>query len=352
VCKIITFALMRKAVIAFLYPSHYPVSGGSSMHGYFLARELSALGYRLISFPRTPDGFSKCLPYRPWFVLWAILTSDLVYLRISPEGKSTRLLKWLKLLRKPHVVELNGPSDELRVTKGYTLEQIEQMDRELATSLTAARAVITVSEVMQRWCKQYLQLEHVYVIENGGEQYDARSLRPDASLMQQLDDFSNGGSQLILWSGNAYPWQGVDEICKLIETASPDMRFVLVSDSVSAFEEVATRNNVLLLPTQSQENMRYLITQAHAGLALYGDFSWFRLGEMYNSSLKLYEYLANGLWVVTNYPLFGSAQLYVGKEASDMIAWLNGKKEEFVSPGQPYRSWRQVALETAAILEK
>ena len=142
---------------------------------------------------------------------------------------------------------------------------------ELATSLTAARAVITVSEVMQRWCKQYLQLEHVYVIENGGEQYDARSLRPDASLMQQLDDFSNGGNQLVLWSGNAYPWQGVDEICKLIETASPDMRFVLVSDSVSAFEEVATRNNVLL-STQSQENMRYLITQAHAGLALYGDF--------------------------------------------------------------------------------
>ena len=26
-------------------------------------------------------------------------------------------------------------------------------------------------------------------------------------FMQQLDDFSNGGSQLILWSGNAYPWQ-------------------------------------------------------------------------------------------------------------------------------------------------
>ena len=43
------------------------------------------------------------------------------------------------------------------------------------------------------------------------------------------------------------------------------MRFVLVSDSVSAFEEVATRNNVLLLPTQSQENMRYLITRHMQG---------------------------------------------------------------------------------------
>ena len=32
-------------------------------------------------------------------------------------------------------------------------------------------------------------------------------------------------------------------------------------------------------------------------------------------------------------PLFGSAQLYVGKEASDMIAWLNGKRKNLYRRG-------------------
>lgn len=340
---------MRKAGIAFIYPSHYPVTGGSSVHGYFLAKGLVEKGYELITFPDANDGFSTCLEPRPTNYLKALYNADLVYLRVSPSGRSGALLPWLRRIGKKTIVELNGPTDELKLTRKLSDEAISKLDRKLKKQVAAAHALVTVSPVMGDWCKTVLGHPSVHVVENGGMRY-SEPQDPPAALKEELAPFLSEARQVVLWSGNAWPWQGVEWVKACVKLGK-DQHFILVSDDPAMFRDLEVLPNVRVLPRQGLDAMRYLIGRSDAGLAFYGDYSWFRLGTIYNSSLKMYEYLANRLWVAGNHDLSQVPHYFCAPSAKEAILWLGHRIGEKVPVDAPYRSWQDVANDTEEIIE-
>lgn len=340
---------MRIASIAFLYPSHYPVTGGSSVHGYFLAKGLVEKGYELMTFPQENDGFSACFEASPGNYLKAISKADLVYLRVSPSGRSATMVPWLRRFGKKTIVELNGPTDELKLIRNMSEAAISKLDRKLKKQVAAAHALVTVSPVMGEWCRKVLEHPAVHVVENGGMRY-TDAANPPASLEEELTPFLSDAKQVVLWSGNAWPWQGVEWVKACVKLGK-EQHFILVSDDPDMFRGLDELPNVKVLPRQGLDAMRYLISRSDAGLAFYGDYSWFRLGSIYNSSLKMYEYLANRLWVAGNHDMSRAPHYFCAQSAEEAIQWLGSRIGEKVPADAPYRSWQDVAYDTAEIIE-
>lgn len=100
---------------------------------------------------------------------------------------------------------------------------------------------------------------------------------------------------------------------------------------------------------------RIVNTYCHTGLALYGDYSWDRL-EFYNSSLKIFEYLVNGLLTITNKRRTDIQQPYSNyteaKDTDEIITLVKNMLPQIAEPLQNGRTWKHVAAETANILTK
>jgi hypothetical protein len=130
------------------------------------------------------------------------------------------------------------------------------------------------------------------------------------------------------------------------------MVFVLVCDEQTLFDEINHFPNVTVLPPLELNDMHYLILSVDAGLAHYGDYSWFRTSKFYGSSLKLYQYLANRLWVAGNFRLSEAPHYHFSEDLEETINWLKSKAAEKVPSEWPFRSWNDVAKETSQVIKK
>ncbi|HCK20959.1 MAG TPA: hypothetical protein DHW15_01990 [Bacteroidetes bacterium] len=343
---------MSETSVAFLYPSHFPVTGGSSLHGYYLAKELTGLGYQLHTFSGLPDGFTAHHPQHPLYRLWTIAQSDIVYIRVSLEGKGPGLVPWLKRMGKRVVVELNGPTDELKVTRGATSDEVARLDAHLRKCLLPADAIITISDEMVQWCRQVIGHADITGIENGGYRYEENAAEAGHAIRQLVNALRAEGKQIILWSGNAWPWQGIEWLREIVEKAPATMAFILVSNEPESLQVSPQQATVHTFSTLPNADMRYLVAAADAGLAVYGDYSWFRTGAFYGSSLKMYEYLANRCWVAGNYPLSTAPHYANLSGITELLEWLGSRQGERVPADWPYRTWRQVAEETSEVIER
>lgn len=343
---------MSETSVAFLYPSHFPVTGGSSLHGYYLAKELSHLGYTLHTFSHLPDGFSVHHPPYPLSRIPVIAKSDIVYLRVSLEGIGPRLVPWLKRFGKRVIVELNGPTDELKVTRGAGAEEVERLDRRLRKFLRSADAIITISDEMAQWCTQVIGHTDITGIENGGCRYENAAAEAGEAIRELVQDLKAQGKQIVLWSGHAWPWQGIDWIRSIVQKAPDSMAFILVCNEPDTLQIAPQQAMVHTFSTLPNTDMRYLVAEADAGLAVYGDYSWFRTGAFYGSSLKMYEYLANSCWVAGNYPLSNAPHYACLATVDEVVDWLVSRQGQTIPSNWPYRSWKEVAAETSRVIEK
>ncbi|MEX2574487.1 MAG: glycosyltransferase, partial [Balneolaceae bacterium] len=199
---------LQKGTIAFLYYTYYPVTGGASVHGYNLARELSRLGYRLLKINGHPDGFTE---KRHPAELWRVLReSDLVYVRMDYFPNLRNLAGLAALLSgKKVVVELNSPSDELHL-HGRGRLFIRLVDRVASRLLKRADAVIAVSEGVKTYGETALGLTNIHVIENGGEVFSSEDLSPSAAVKQRVEDLRKKYRKLVVWAGTPNQLQSME----------------------------------------------------------------------------------------------------------------------------------------------
>ncbi|MEX1211372.1 MAG: glycosyltransferase [Balneolaceae bacterium] len=352
-----------RPVLAFLYYSYYPIRGGASLHGAQLARGLHKREYRLVKLNGEPDPWSERWPATPWHAAKLLLKAERVYARADYFLNSRNLLTALALLfGKRVVLELNSPSDELRL-KGAGERRIRWTDRIAGVLLRRACRIVVVSEAVERYAREALGIDKTQIVANGGELVPPPSEHredPDTNeLRETLDPFIQTYPVLALWTGTPTGLQSIDWAREMARRC-PEVGIVMAVNEEPGTEEVlASEENVCILRNRSRKEIEWLIARASIGLAFYEPMPWSRWG-FYLSPLKIPEFLNSGLHVITNAPGSPAQRVCPGfhevtcpEEAAGVIRTLMSDPEslEKTPNWPPVRTWDEVADETDQILK-
>ncbi len=245
---------------------------------------------------------------------------DVLYVRI--DGRFIR--DWPQLSacqdlvdrRKPVVWEINSPASEclafswlggeyseqegtirrlrrwvhaMRQQPGILLEERHRRHRARRVS-----SAICVSKAMGRYALEELRIEDVHVLPNGGP------LIAEKEITDRRERRKHGGFT-VFYSGSAiYPWQGIHylaEVIALAEQRAPGMTFVLAVNQKTA--NLPTSDNVIILESLNQDEVRDAICAADVCVSLPPDWTWTKYG-FHGSPTKLFEYMACMTAVVTS----------------------------------------------------
>lgn len=345
---------VRSSVI-FLYKKFFPVVLGSDVHGYNLAKELDKQGYRIFTAHNQQDGFTHSM--RGLGLLTALWRSRFVYLRISL--KQPYLINSLgfifRLFGKRLILELNAPFEELRFV-GESEQRIAAIKRHFSWLLKFTSGVVVVSEPIKRYLEQEFDYRSVAVIPNGGERFVDDTVADDV-LPEHHQRFNERYPKQVIWVANFEYIQGLQEVVSVCEQlASTDLGVVIVDNSGSGeLAHQLTGDHILFMRSPERRQIACAMQYAIAGFAFYDTSKYQQLDmEFFNSPLKVYEYIANDLYVISN---LSDADLPA--TANRMIPWQS--QQELVEqlstiktkqPVSNYRSWADVADDTLAFVSK
>ena len=345
--------------IGYLYYTFYPVTGGASVHGYYLARELNKAGHTLYKLNGEKDPYTKKLTPSLKGALSILRNSDVIYARADFFLYPRNLLTALALLLgKKVVLELNSPSDELKL-RGKSENYIRRTDKIAAWFFKRACSVIVVSEPVKRYCKEKLGLSNIHLIENGGELFHNPRKKASAEIRKRAAEICKAYPVRVVWSGSVNRMQNLSLLEKVAD-ADPERVALLVLaryEGVDRSEKpmIFQNKNVFSFDRLPREDVEYLISVSTAALAFYEDYSWCRWG-FYNSSLKIFEYLNNGLITLTNtsgtrvqreYPNFRHVP-----NSEDILKIIQDLPSEKPELPENIRTWSDIGKETDRILKQ
>lgn len=342
--------------IGFIYYTFYPVTGGASVHGYNLAKELSKRGYKLYKINGEADPYTNRLKNPITGLFWIMANCDVIYIRMDYFLYLRNFVSILTLLSGPKlIVELNNPSDELHLF-GRGDKYIRFVDRIISKILKRADAVITVSEPLKMFCEKALQLKNVHVIENGGEIFKNEQDDASKEVKEKIERIKEKYPKIVVWSGSANNMQDLGKLDAIAESQRGQSAVVLIikEDEHQNTHLPDSAENLFLFKNLPRVDVKYIISNSDIGLALYKSYPWSRWG-FYNSSLKIFEYLNNGLLTITNtegtpvqrsYSNFRSVQ-----SNEEIISLIDQFDKNSFEVGDP-RTWGDVAEETSKIIEQ
>lgn len=342
--------------IGFLYYNFYPVQGGASVHGFHLAKELTQLGHKLYKLNGQPDPFTKKLQQTPVGFMKMVRESDLFYVRMDYFLNARNLAGLAAIIAgKKIVVELNSPSDELAL-RGRSASFIRKTDRVYSWLLKRASAIITVSEPIKQYCQRELELENVHVVENGGEVFEhpTQDMIESSVTLQRFREIRDEAEKVVVWAGSANQMQNFQLLKEVATRLDENAKLVLIVNEepgTSIPEEFA--EGAAILKNADRKEVGAIIAQSDVGVALYDEYPWSRWG-FYNSSLKMYEFLNNGLLTLSNVPGSPIQTKYSNfsyiPDADLMAESINRYQPEDLTPEDP-RTWKAVAKEVSIILK-
>ena len=340
--------------IGFIYYNFYPVTGGASVHGYNLAKELNRLGYELFKINGEADPHTTKLDNPVTGLIWMLRNCDLLYIRMDYFLNLRNLVILPALLfSKKVIVELNSPSDELHLF-GKSKKKIRRRDKVMSYLLKKADAVVAVSEPIKQYCEEALGLGNVTVIENGGEVFEIVSKEADPLLKQNISNIKQEYEKLVVWSGSLNKMQDLDMLRQFQESIGEKSALLLIIKKENENDELnLDGDNWFLFKNLRREDVSYIISESDIGLAIYNDYPWSRWG-FYNSSLKIYEFLNNGLLTITNTHGTEKQRRYPNFISADSISQIEQyiQDADEISSNHPKRTWKTVAEETSELIEK
>ena len=162
-------------------------------------------------------------------------------------------------------------------------------------------------------------------------------------------------SKTVVWSGSANDMQDLKKIEAIAEAQKNKSAVVCIIKKDQERGEVPLSNeNLYVFKNLPRDDVKYIISNSEIGLALYRGYPWSRWG-FYNSSLKVFEYLNNGLLTITNtagteiqksHPNFRSADT-----EEEITALIDQFKGDSYDP-EKSRTWSKVAEETSRIIQQ
>jgi hypothetical protein len=344
---------MTKLGIIFLYKKFFPVTLGADVHGLNLAKGLYSKGYEIFTAHNQQDGFTVSMRRLSSFFK-ALKTSRIAYLRISLKHPYSvnSVAYFFKLFGKKLVLEFNAPFEELRF-EGVDEAIIKRYKQHFRRLLFITSGVVVVSDALKQHLAQEYQFHNVMVIPNGGERFE-KVEKPQTMAAVSLQKFYSTYPNNIIWVANYEYIQGLErvkEISLLCEQAN--IGIVIVDNSEGGkLAEHFSGKHISFLRNPHRTEIAYALTKAKAGFAFYETQKYAEIGlSFYNSPLKVYEYLANDLLVISNLTQddipYTMGKLIDGTAPQVVIDSLIS----FSKSQDSYRTWQDVANETQKFLK-
>ncbi|OBU24038.1 hypothetical protein [Photobacterium kishitanii] len=276
--------------ILFCYPSFFPITGGGTVHGYYLAKNLYEQGHKITVINKQDDGFTNYINKKDILkFIKAVRCSDVVYVRISTSGVANFIPFIANLLGAKVIGEVNAPSEELYLL-GKSKRKVLLSRFLLKFQLKFCSELISVSEEVNNYLLSLDLSSHV--IYNGGERI--KELPSEAVISKS---WTLKYKKIMLWSGNVYSWQGSNILKDITDRANQLGYGVIIVTNENYNSNFSSNVKIIVNPTREQLSNIYQLCDI--GLAPY-DLSTLTKWGFYNSPLKIYEYLANDLLVFTN----------------------------------------------------
>ncbi len=340
--------------ITYLYSSYYPIRGGGNVHGYYLAKGLTGKGYILYNFNKTADDFSVNVRRSLKNILITMKNSDIVYLRLNLKIDSKYLLLILaKLLRRKIIIELNSPSDELRLS-GAGDYKIKITDTFLRMAAKLSDHMIVVSNPVKKYCEEILKAKYITTIPNGGIKFSIDYSKINPIIIEKIKFIKNNYKKIAIWSGTKQPWQGYDIIKDIIYKSKNNIAYIIISNNNNIFKEAAN-NNVYYFNNLERKEVEYIISQSHIGLSLYSDYGKLCKYGFFGSPTKFREYLINGLFVIANPDgqmlEVKQENLFLSFDADEILQCIYDLDVTKKYDTSKCRSWDDVAEETDKVIQ-
>lgn len=339
--------------IGYLYYRFYPVTGGASIHGYYLARELSALGYSLFKINGDADPYTIKFSQSAWGAIKLFKKCDVIYIRADYFLNFRNLLGVFALFsKKKVVVELNAPSDELHLF-GKSKKYIRRTDKIAGWLLKHADAIITVSKPVKTYCEEALHLKNVHIVENGGEVFPDKII-PSFDVKDKMGYICNRYSKRAVWAGSLNKMQDLNILVEIAKALPDQLAVIIITDDKEpAPFSGEIPSNIYIFNELPRNDVEYIIKHCQAGFAFYQRYKWSRWG-FYNSSLKIFEYLNNDLLAITNIEGTDNQRKYRNFKkvtSAEQIITLLREETTWLNGGSVKRSWTDVANETHNIIQ-
>jgi glycosyltransferase involved in cell wall biosynthesis len=265
--------------------------GGGTIHGYQLAKHLSALGARLSSWYFDPGETPLVHGYRGRELLRFVREIDCLYLRIEWSNVSSTL-SWLKALRLgtlPVIWELNGTPDELQFSESD--EVIARVVSRLRRNARACDAAIGVSEEVVDFARRKLRIDDVRCIPNGSD--------PDLFVPRAEP---RSGPLKCAWIGTSQAgWHDLGllyELAGALVHAGSDIEFHLFGNPKGL--PAHPPKNVVARGEFRYEDLPRELARCDVGIHFFRKSDPAR--PVVGSPLKLFDYMACGMPVIVNAP--------------------------------------------------
>lgn len=335
----------KSLTIGFFYYNYFPITGGASVHGYNLAKELSNHGIKLIKINGQPDPFTQREKGLSGFIK-TVMQSDIVFVRLDYFFKPRNVIPLVaKIFGKPVIAELNSPSDELLLF-GYSKRYKWLKEKWMKFLVRYVDKLITVSNPVKEFCTEVLEHDKVQVIENGGEFFKREDLKVSKEFFKKIDDIRKTFSRIIIWTGTTNKIQETEFLLNVANTLEPEYALIVITPDKELFGgSVKSRNNIFQFSALSRDELGLAINNADVGLAFFTDYSWCKWGY-YGSSLKVYEYLSNKTVVLTNKDEVAKKHAFTKlienpSAINDLCKKINTINFNAYKP----RTWNEVAIE-------
>ncbi|MBE7481487.1 MAG: glycosyltransferase [Polyangiaceae bacterium] len=276
------------------YRDHAAPSGGGAVHGFQVVEQLKRLGHTVITAEKTHDARLERHPRTLRAMRGMLEQADVVYMRCHVRAWDELLLLVNRAThRRPVVVEVNAIAEEQysHSESAWTHVRVAVERFQFHRMVGLSDAALCVSQQLADFVRATHPIapERVHVVPNGGipapELPPPRGARPFRAV----------------WAGYArWPWQALDTILaasKLLRERVPDAEVRLYTDGRA--EDYAAWPAVRHFAPLPHAQMRQALQEADAALCLYRPMRRSPAG-FYNSSLKLFDYMAAGLPVVAS----------------------------------------------------
>lgn len=265
--------------------------GGGTIHGYQLARQLSALGARLCSWYFDPGETPLVHGYRGRELLRFVREIDCLYLRIEWSNVSSTL-SWLKALRLgklPVIWELNGTPAELQFSESDSA--IAGIVSRLRRNAHACDAAIGVSEEVVDFARKELGIDNAHCIPNGSD--------PDLFVPR---DAPAGGPLKCAWIGTSQAgWHDLGllyDLAGALVREGSDIEFHLFGNPKGLPADPP--RNVVIRGEFRYEDLPRELARCDVGIHFFRKSDPAR--PVVGSPLKLFDYMACGMPVIVNAP--------------------------------------------------
>jgi glycosyltransferase involved in cell wall biosynthesis len=221
---------------------------------------------------------------------------DGLYVRYHPGSLPGSL--FARLARRPLILEINAPFDELPLAYPWTARALAIFRFLALRQYRLANAIVVVTEELRGWLQKFGIKQHIEVISNGA---DIDLFSPYAVSSQPVP------KPYVIFFGALTSWQGIDLILDALSSASwPNhLNLVIAGEGPQnkAVRQAAEKcKRLFFLGRVDQSTLAGLVAGAVASLIPKSDPTGVRAGTGL-APLKLFESLACGVPViVTDYP--------------------------------------------------